>query len=288
MKKTISCSILCACIALMFFTGCKSTAYADIDSEPTVIEITTTSEDNIPSETLIQEIDSEIPIETFEQQTEDTITNSSQAAGLIQQQNEYIDTLVQYLANDENVGLNIENPNVALILTEIENAKTRISSYEEIYNTRLAEEEEVRWASKASEYESATYIWRYFKNRGFSDAAVAGILGNIMAEVGGQTLYIQYWLSSSSYYGMCQWNRGYYPGVVGLDLGGQCDFLMSTIESEFNSYGYLAGQSYSSFINSSDPQTAAKAFALVYERCGSASYSQRQRNAVIAYDYFRN
>ena len=81
----------------------------------------------------------------------------------------------------------------------------------EAESARKAEEErlaaeEAKWATKAAEYPAATQIWRYMKAQGWNDYVCAGIMGNIMAEVGGQTLDIRYTLSSSGYYGMCQWN----------------------------------------------------------------------------------
>ena len=69
--------------------------------------------------------------------------------------------------------------------------------------------EEAKWARKTAEYPAATQIWRYMKAQGWNDYVCAGIMGNLMTEVGGQTLDIRYTLSSNSYYGMCQWNRGY-------------------------------------------------------------------------------
>ena len=38
----------------------------------------------------------------------------------------------------------------------------------------------------------------------------------------------------------------------------------------------------------SDEKEVAKAFAKCYERCGSSSLNQRQKNATTAYNYFTN
>lgn len=147
--------------------------------------------------------------------------------------------------------------------------------------------EEAKWATKAAEYPAATQIWRYMKAQGWNDYVCAGIMGNIMAEVGGQTLNIRYTLSSGSYYGMCQWSRGY-SQVWGAGLETQCDFLRDTIKYEFDTYGskYQKGFNFNSFLNMTDAQQAALAFAKSYERCGSGSYGVRQKNAVKAYNYF--
>lgn len=152
---------------------------------------------------------------------------------------------------------------------------------------RAAEEE--KWATKAAEYPAATQIWRYMKAQGWNDYVCAGIMGNIMSEVGGQTLDIRYTLSSGSYYGMCQWSRSY-SKVWGAGLETQCDFLRDTIKYEFDTYGfkYQKGFNFNSFLSMTNAEQAALAFAKSYERCASFSYGTRQKNALKAYNYFVN
>lgn len=136
------------------------------------------------------------------------------------------------------------------------------------------------WEARFQQYPYATYIWIYLTEQcGYNNYVAAGILGNIMSEVGGHTLNIQYWLGGRGYYGMCQWNRRYFPGVQGAGLEGQCQFLSSTIQSQF-------GSSYTSFIELQDYSSAALMFAKKYERCASFTYASRQRNAAKAYSYF--
>ena len=149
--------------------------------------------------------------------------------------------------------------------------------------------EELKWSQKAAEYPAATQIWRFMKDQGWNDYVCAGIMGNLMAEVGGQTLDIRYTLSSSGYYGMCQWSRGY-SQVWGAGLETQCEFLKDTIKYEFDTYGfkYQKGFNFNSFLNMTDAEQAALAFAKSYERCASASYGIRQSNALKAYNYFVN
>lgn len=177
------------------------------------------------------------------------------------------------------------------------NEATRKAEEERLAAERAAREakeaarkaEEAKWATKAAEYPAATQIWRYMKALGWNDYVCAGIMGNLMAEVGGQTLNIRYTASSSGYYGMCQWNRAY-SGVWGADLEGQCNFLRDTIKYEIDTYGfnYQKGFNFNSFLNMKDAQQAALAFAKSYERCGSGSYGVRQSNALKAYNYFVN
>lgn len=142
-------------------------------------------------------------------------------------------------------------------------------------------------ACQQDKYLAVTYIWNYFKYYGYNDYVIAGILGNIMCEVGGGTLYIQWWLYGPCYYGMCQWNNGY-SEIWGADLKSQCDFLRATIEFELNTFGfvYRSGFKYNDFCQLQNAGDAAKAFAACYERCASGSYGIRQNNAMIAYNYF--
>lgn len=137
------------------------------------------------------------------------------------------------------------------------------------------------------EYPAATYVWNYMKSQGWNDYVCAGIMGNLMAEVGGQTLNLKFNASSSNYYGMCQWNRNY-KQVWGADLPTQCNFLRDTIKYEIDTYGfkYQKGFNFNSFLNMTDARQAALAFAKSYERCGSGSYEIRQKNAIKAYEYF--
>ena len=141
----------------------------------------------------------------------------------------------------------------------------------------------------ANKYETAEYIWEYFKSLGWSNTVVAGIMGNLMSEVGGQTLDIQYWLyGKGNHYGMCQWALKYYPEVEGADLDAQLEFLKNNIEYEINTFGYKykKGFNYNQFLALENEREAALAFAKTYERCGGGGYTRRQNNATKAYNYF--
>lgn len=142
---------------------------------------------------------------------------------------------------------------------------------------------------KPSEYPVATHIWNYLKELGYNDYVCAGILGNIMAEAGGQTLNIRPDACNGNYYGICQWGKAY-SEVWGTSLEEQCAFLKDTIKYELDTFGYAYKDNfdYNSFLNLENCEQAAKAFAKCYERCGSGSYSVRQKNALTAYNYFTN
>ena len=76
-------------------------------------------------------------------------------------------------------------------------------------------------------YPEAYKIWYYLKKLGYNDYVCAGIMGNIMAECGGQTLNIQPYIYNSTfeYYGICQWSLKYCPSVKDMSLDEQLKFL---------------------------------------------------------------
>lgn len=119
---------------------------------------------------------------------------------------------------------------------EWHNAEVNKKAYKEQYNELS---EQYKNISLVSQYPSATYVWLYLKDLGYNDYVCAGIMGNIMAETGGNTLDINPGLYSKSgnYYGICQWSISY-KEVWNCDLETQCDFLKNTIQYEFDTFGY--------------------------------------------------
>ena len=173
--------------------------------------------------------------------------------------------------------------------TQWHNAQIKIDFYSVEYDNKYVNSIESRMIKKASEYPIATEIWQYMKNLGWTDYVCAGIMGNLMAECGGQTLNIQP-LIQGTYYGMCQWSKTWYPEVWGQNLQGQLDFLNKTIKNEFQIFGglYQKGFDFNQFLNLTNEKEAALAFAKCYERCYHAYYGVRQVNATTAYNYFVN
>ena len=132
-------------------------------------------------------------------------------------------------------------------------------------------------------YNQATEVWNGLKALGLNDYVCAGIMGNIMAEVGGQTLDISRWpqYSQKTYYGICQWAGGRKQRLLndfGTTLNDQIRFLSVEL--------FEVIPKGNSFYNMQDEKEAALYFAKYYERCGSGSYSVRQRNATKALQYF--
>lgn len=277
-KITILVLMITICFTLMG-NGMVTTG-ASLANQQVTVE-TTSSEDYIPSEITELTLITRPLVQT---------TDKQQLLYLIQQCNNYKTYAHDLAESTRALGYDNTYPIITFARGEWSSAEKQLAYYTEQYNTVLAAEEQGKWESKAKEYPAATTIWRYFKELGYNDYVCAGIIGNLMAEVGGQTLDIQWWLKGNGYYGMCQWNQGYKSQVWGADLQGQLDFLQDTIKYELDTFGfvYSKGFNYEQFLSLNSAESAAKAFAKCYERCGSASYSIRQKNAVVAYNYFTN
>ena len=144
-----------------------------------------------------------------------------------------------------------------------------------------------------TKYPEAQIVWNALIDYGLSPEVASGIMGNIMAEVGGQTLDFSEWRywSRGTHYGICQWGGGRKQDLLnnfGPDLKDQVAFLLYELEREMNSYGYIykTGFGYDKFIAMTDVEQAALAFAKSYERCSSKYYNIRMTNAKKAYNYF--
>jgi hypothetical protein len=161
------------------------------------------------------------------------------------------------------------------------------------YKAKLAEVEATQrftTEQQEKEYPVASTVWRLLKEQGYNDYVCAGIIGNMMIECGGFTLDLDPYAYGSSgyYYGLCQWNRSAYGSIFGADVEEQVQFLFDTIKYELDTFGYCYSWSfdYDSFLNMTDEQDAALAFAKCYERCGSGTYGLRESKATVAYNYF--
>lgn len=157
-----------------------------------------------------------------------------------------------------------------------------------------AHQEETYWLNfeqKMKKYPVATITWLYLKDLGYNDELCAGILGNMMVEVGGLTLNLLHdiWAGPAlDFYGLCMWYIPFSPGISGLSLLEQLDYLRDNIKYEFDTFGYFyyQGFNYDAFLQIDSVYDAAYAFCVVYERCEASSYSYRMDCAYVAYDYF--
>ena len=287
--KIVACIILM--VTLIMITGAGLNASTSTNSEAYIPSETTVTEEvatpiagvSLAMTEALAEVEispKETPIVLAPSKVTRVETrDKEELESLISTTNEKLQAANNMLESCKTLGYDDENPVVVLANEEVANAQADLDYYQSIYDEVLIE---LRAAERMAEYPVATTIWNYLKDLGYNDYVAAGIIGNIMAEVGGQTLNIQPTLSNGTYYGMCQWKLCYYPSAEGLGLEGQLDLLASTIEQEFNEFGHVSGYSYEEFLNIQDEQAAALAFAKTYERCGSGSHSVRQKNATKA------
>lgn len=210
-------------------------------------------------------------------------TDYQELEQLIQECQERKDKAHEMAEATRALGYENEHPIILFAKQEYANAEIQL----QYYQTRL-EEYDLFWKECYEEYPAATEIWLFMKDQDWNDYVCAGILGNIMSEVGGGTLDIQYWLYGSSYYGICQWSKGYKNQIWGADLETQCQFLIDTIKYEIDTFGYAykKGFDFEAFLELEDEEEVAKAFAVAYERCSRLRIPKRQKNAAKAYDYF--
>ena len=194
-----------------------------------------------------------------------------------------MDAATQMAEACKTLGYEEDDPVIKLAEEEYSNAESDMNYYQELLV-------DAKRMLREKEYPAASVVWYYLtETMGLNEHVAAGILGNMMAEVGGQTLDLQVDCSGRGYYGICQWSRKYMVyDITGSNLDTQLEYLNKTIEDEFAVFGdlYTSGFTYQDFCNMQNAQDAAKAFAVVYERCGSGSYSVRKSNAVKAYEYY--
>jgi hypothetical protein len=138
-------------------------------------------------------------------------------------------------------------------------------------------------ANYSDGYDQAHQVWNYLKGLGLNDYVCAGIMGNIMAEVGGNTLDISLYscVDTGTYYGICQWGWGRRDRLLS-EYGTSLDAQLKFLSVELNEI-FPAG---SSFYNMQDEQEAALYFAKYFERCASYTYDVRLWNASTALEYF--
>lgn len=214
--------------------------------------------------------------------------DKSQLIDLQEQVTEYEDILIENEKTIEELNDTIEELNTkveqykgsTVKVTNSNNSKNTTKDAPKSNNTTT---KPTVTETSVSGYEQSRQVWKYLKSLGLNDYICAGILGNIMAEVGGHTLNISSWpkYSNGSYYGICQWSGSRKSRLLnnfGSDLNAQLRFLGVELYEEIP-----AG---SSFYTMQDEKEAALYFAKNFERCSSQYYSIRQTNATKALEYF--
>ena len=147
------------------------------------------------------------------------------------------------------------------------------------------------------EYPEAQLIWDTMISWGWTAETCAGIIGNMMAEIGGGTLNLSNWNSNGGCgYGLIQWtsNRrsilksryGSYPTIEQ-----QLIFMRDELFGINNTRQQVSSSVLNKIMNTNgneSPESIAFCFASNYERCASRYRAKRQGYARIAYEYFMN
>ena len=147
------------------------------------------------------------------------------------------------------------------------------------------------------EYPEAQLIWDTMISWGWTAETCAGIIGNMMAEIGGGTLNLSNWNSNGGCgYGLIQWtsNRrsllksryGSYPNIEQ-----QLIFMRDELFGTNGTRQQVNSSVLNRIMNTNGnetPESIAFCFASNYERCASRYRARRQGYARIAYEYFMN
>lgn len=142
------------------------------------------------------------------------------------------------------------------------------------------------------EYPEARLIWNTIKSWGYSDNVVAGIIGNMMAEVGGGTLAgLSNWHTDGCGYGLIRWTSGRQKLLKQLygarpNIEQQLQFIKNELTGQNGVNRQVTEAQYNELLNAGSPEAAAMTFAKYYERCGSSYRAKRQTFARTAYNYF--
>lgn len=135
-------------------------------------------------------------------------------------------------------------------------------------------------------------VWNFFKGQGFSDAATAGVMGNLMQESstsinptlkqsgGGPGRGIAQWtLGSSRWNNLNRYARS--KGTQWTDLQTQLEFMVKEMQ-DGSAYWHkrnVSTKSYADFKQSTSVDQAVMDFERAYERAGKPMYKNRKKYA---------
>jgi hypothetical protein len=151
-------------------------------------------------------------------------------------------------------------------------------------------EEELKWIARAEEYPIATEVWLYMKeNFGWSDIVCAGVMGNIMGEIGGGTLDFDNW-NHPQPYGMFQWlgqRKTDLKNIYGAEpsVVEQLEFMYDELYGTDGVRQQVTNSQREQILNASTPEDVATYFCIYFERPGNSG-SPRRGYARKAYNYF--
>ena len=130
---------------------------------------------------------------------------------------------------------------------------------------------------------NAKQAWAFFKSKGYSDGAAAGVLANIQAESSFRTGADNPTDAAGGSHGLCQWNGGRWTALKNLaKTMGKSEFDLDVQLEHLHSEIGQAGAGYTSL---SDPAKAAEQFCRKFERPKYPDAESKKR-APIAVEFY--
>ena len=176
-----------------------------------------------------------------------------------------------------------------IFIVEIERMQQLKTAYKTDYTDLYAYEE--KWAKRAEEYPIATYVWLYMKNNfGWSDVVCAGVMGNIMGEIG-RDMKFEKW-NHKIPYGMFQWLGGRRKDIHRIygeepTIDEQLEFMFDELYGTDGVRKQVTNKQRDAILNSKTPEEVAMAFCRYFERPGGTGLC-RKGYARKAYEYFKD
>lgn len=145
----------------------------------------------------------------------------------------------------------------------------------------------------------AEKTWNFLIGQGFSEIAVAGLMGNIHQESGGFNPAIVENGGSGEGIGLIQWSFGRrdqlenYAASLGKhwsDVDVQLDFLLMELTpggSQYANFQFIPSSAYEQWKNASTAEEAARIFSEAFERPGTPMMENRVHWAYVYYEQFK-
>lgn len=154
-------------------------------------------------------------------------------------------------------------------------------------------------ASSYSGNDIAEKVWNFLVGQGYSEVAVAGLMGNIHQESDGFNPALVENGGSGEGIGLIQWSFGRrtqlenYAASLGkdwTDVDVQLDFLLMELTpggSEYADFQFIPASACEQWKNASTPEEAARIFSDAFERPGTPLMENRIHWANVYYEQFR-
>lgn len=214
--------------------------------------------------------------------------------------------LFRYKKNLSLEEINEEISKIQIYLSDLLDSRVDFEIYEaerEFVNILIERysadiEDYIRWEQRHNEYPEATEVWLYMKDTfHWSDEICAGVMGNIMAEIGGGSnegalaFGEKYKIDRGSGMGMFQWTGNRRKEIKNIygdfpTIRQQLDFMYNELFGLNGVTKQVNENELKLILEGSTPEKIAYNFAVYFERCHPAYRNARKGYARFAYNYF--